>query len=772
MAQQRIQDFSGGETDRFRDGPPNSYVLARNMYVNTRRKLESRPGYNAFSFLIGGASPFGTQDVEMLWHHFTQQGSSDREYFSFIASNRAAKSAPDDSGAWSNIQAAGAGPGDFTFLDINRQEYQWNYIRISDSEFLVTQNFGYPIKFYRTGSTTWTAVSLGLPQYNGSNTFPSPVLDGAANGNYVWALVLKHTYTVFDPSGISITKTVRGAPFFSRAYANVRGPSGADPATINLADIFTSATLTDNRFLNSIPSRDLFHPDTVWEVYRTKDDGGIFYYVGEETADGTNFIDDQEDSDIESNEILYTTGGVEPNEMTQSSVFAGTVANDTLWLASSGRVWQSKVGIYDAVPGSFVFDVREGETITSLQTIDIYPIVFTNLGVYRIEGIVDDLGNGTHRVRTVSGAETKGALSHKTTVKANNSIFYWGYDGVYETNGYTAKKVSSHYEEFYKEIFETVALNDSDQDTPAYKLAHGCWERTSDRIHWFYPAPGEKKLTKTFTIDTEYANPEGGYCKTSGDVPYNVSACASPDDNIHISTSNGQVLRQYPGRTLDLDPGSNTSSSVEGPAIEWDYISCSMSFGSDFIRKWFTRLLFNFTNLTRLTFSIFSDTDESNDYRAHNPIVRKETSRGFHYFKRGFPKGRLRGAYKQIRATNSVPLPIYESDNLGGITIAGDMVSLDAGTWPIDIHGGGSYFLNLDAGTYQIRSISSDSSPFAPTSSFLLETGSGAPGGPQTDWFISAVPNDEAVELNSYSIDFISSGEGHTQSGVEGVAND
>lgn len=686
----RITDFTGGETDRFRDADPRFCQKAKNFVYNENGDLITRPGFAAID--ATEPDPLSGIPITKIWHHRTRKstestpGEKRHRLETFIAGNgtvRRFSRYETSPGRWNTVTIPASNTA--TNAAHFSSSSQGNYIRLNDNEFVLiadgaSNTLQRPLKFYREDETgEWKYISLGLPRLD-DDVVISVTDGGGAAQNRLLAFVLKHTYTLFEPGVGEITKIVRGAPRFydpgSKGVLNVDVP------------VFDSTTLTDwvdgdgenvdprtyYDFGSSVkPPEVTATYETEIEIYVTENNGSIFYFYGNYPPfgaiplaypDGNGNGVDRVVSLLATptgNEQLYTTGGVVGNDMINERIKYGTFANDALWLASTSRVWQSKVGIYDAMPGSFQFNVREGEFITGINTIDIYPIVFTNLGVYRIEGIVDDLGRGAHRVRTVS--EDYGAFSNKTIVKARNKLFFWSEDGFYETNGYQAVKVTGHYDESFK-LFNGISLNDANNgggdDTWNYYIAEGTYDEVNERLTWMYPdgesitlpivgspTADDRWLRNMITLNLKYRHEEG-YAITSGRTECYARTISASLGDIYMGTHFGAALKQYDDVYTDTD-----FLGVAGQAtlmIKWQYISSSLSFGSSLIRKWFTRLLMNFKKNTDIDARVFSTSDEENDdWREHVSISRTKTNEGQWYIKRWFKRGQIRGTYKTVR---------------------------------------------------------------------------------------------------------------------------
>jgi len=648
MAEFKVEDFSGGETDKWRNNnDPRFYKEAKNMYITEQRTLKKRPGLGPYS---ATEDPCGNQPVEKIWHHITRTSMGfastpdyTTRYQTFVSSNGAVFVNENTDTNPESVQTAAPTPGNKLYFD--NFVTQGNYIRLNENEFVVIpKNQGgdraHAQKFYREGvDTSWKYVALGLPTFSGSLSTSKT----AGTNNWAFALVLKHEYQTYEPGAGFLTKIVRSAPYFTDVIENATSVS-LDMPNFDQGFPFPQPNEyfdNDGSAVGSggnVDDNDFAFDDVVWELYRTTNNGSI-YYKTFEYAPGDTAVSVETDAALISGELLYTTGGVIPNEMTNDRVQFGTFANDCLWLFSSSRGWQSKVGIYDAHPGSFNFRVREGELITGCNTIDIYPIVGTRQGIYRIEGIVDDLGNGTHRVRAIS--EEHGCMSNRTMVRAKNKIYFWSDDGIYETNGYQAMKVTSQYDDRYREIVNRVGDVGGD-DTDIVFLADSAYDAENDRIMWVFPKEGETHSTEYLVLHLRYKNEEG-YAVTSGEFAdtHAVTSISAANGKFFFTTPTGCIFEEVE------DKGTDGGTSEVG--IPWSYVTCSLSFGTRRLTKWFTRMFINFRAFGHaIRADVREDTDESGTFRDLNGIDEDSKPSGFWLLKRWFKRGRIRGKYKQV----------------------------------------------------------------------------------------------------------------------------
>ena len=598
MANLRINDFSGGVSDKDFDTDPKFAKTVHNLVLNEKNRLVQREGFNK---IFSDTNPFGTQEISYSWVHYTESttvpsNSNATKYAIFIYSNGAFKVTFNNGTSWKTVECK----EDPNFLwDLASRVNQYTYTRISDLEFILCGTFGgdRAIKFFRHANGDWEYAPLGLPRYQGT----LQILAASGSKKWAYALVLKHQYSLSTAGSQNITKIVRGSPQYSSVITGDVGNVITIPA-------FNNSVLFDYVDNSSSTAGDACYDLSrmEWEIYRTEDNGTIFYKLGTFSISGGNYTDTTADASLISGEKLYTTGGVFENGMMDKKPEFSTFANNALWVADTKYIYQSKIGIPDAFPGSFRVESPEGGKITGLNHIDIYPIVGTNTGLYRLEGLVDDLGNGSHRLRTIS--REHGVLSNRTMVKLDRQIAYLSDDGIRITDGYTSRKISGHWDEGYKKYFKGSILYNGAR-YPRWKFSKGVWDKVNNRIYWFLPSPHPTVTAEArdyICVDMSYQH-EYGYPITTGQTRLTVVAVTSADGFLQIGTTLGEILGQDGSTNKDVSSNINISNPDPYP-IKWEYESNVLSFGSSIVRKWFTLVLIHLRNLSDITFKVWSDT--------------------------------------------------------------------------------------------------------------------------------------------------------------------
>lgn len=150
-----------------------------------------------------------------------------------------------------------------------------------------------------------------------------------------------------------------------------------------------------------------FQPAWMIEVWRTTAGGGTFFKLpdaygfstsplntptpNDPTAESVLIDDFVSDATLQSQEILYTTGGVLENRCPPSASIL-TVHKDRVWLAGTDDprvLWFSQVYTFGELPGFHddnTIVVEEGGAITALASLDSHLVVFKRDRIFIIDG--------------------------------------------------------------------------------------------------------------------------------------------------------------------------------------------------------------------------------------------------------------------------------------------------------------------------------------------------------------------------------------------------
>lgn len=495
------------------------------------------------------------------------------------------------------------------------------------------------------------------------------------------------------------------------------------------------------------------------EVYRTVDNGTVFYSAGNVTNGTTTFEDKNNDTEAEAGlnplnqqPTLYTTGGVVSNGPTPVSKHMhilngiGYYANVTVDGESLPyRLMQSIPNDPDSVPPTFFDDFDEDLVGVSSAGKDI--VVGTDKSMYRVEGQFNQLGQGFLRHEVI--AENVGLVAPSGMIKIDNLLYFPGTDGFYRTNGFQVVKISRGSDDSYASLVET-----SNQRV-RFRVGY---DKKNKRIWWAVQEDsGGSGNDKVWVFNI----PTGGFTTYSNGTYFQPSALAYFNDKMLRGDERGYIL-EHDDSTL-TDPLIDTSlaaSSWGKVHIPWDFESLSTDLGSSQVRKWVNKMQISAYKRSNLSLDITSINDNGRNEVALSPILYDDGQgtpprNGVIDEWRRFPSGSLRCNFKSLRFRNAFT-EIAKSDNdgttdrtaTGGGTFTVTLNPIGAATWPAEPH---EYFIYFEEDGYvqgyKIISRSSD------TVMVVDDSGGNNPGaGSELKWLIRGYPKDERFELIGYNV--------------------
>ena len=352
---QKVEDFSGGETDHYVNGPTQRARFMRNFLITRNRKPIVRNGSELYDPTLGlDQIPAGNQRISKI--KFFQD-----ELFEFSARNGYYRDGTfvTLTGPVDNNPVFGAGT---VANHVSIAEWQKHMLLTIDA-------YSTPRKVFHDG-TSWQVRTAGLPALASAPTITPQTNDGIS---YIYYFLHKITYTVG-----TVTYIDRGAPIV------VQETAGGDMSgATHFNDISAIPVLANG-------ATECYDTASIQvEIYRTSSGGTVGKLVGSVTNGTTTFLDNVTDANL--GITIYTSGGRVDNDAPPEAKYVA-VANEAAWYANarvgseefSNRVYQSLQSDVDSVPASYFIDVDE--EITGISNVDIYPIVFTKNKTYRIEG--------------------------------------------------------------------------------------------------------------------------------------------------------------------------------------------------------------------------------------------------------------------------------------------------------------------------------------------------------------------------------------------------
>jgi len=498
--------------------------------------------------------------------------------------------------------------------------------------------------------------TAGLP------TFPSytATVGTAGAESYIYYVIYVYTYQVGN-----VTFRDESAPFALNVLSAATPPNN----TLNGLTALSNS-LTTSYDLSSITK----------EIYRTVSGGKIGYFVASIPNATTSYLDTTPDATIQLNQSLPFTTGTKPYNQPPNAKFI-TIMNGRAYYAYTRdpvtleefptRVYQSIQDDPDSVPEEFFIEVRD--EIRGISSVSDRVIVFGKSKVYRLDGYFDEFGRQGITYEEIS--KITGCVSQNSIVQTDMGIFFAGSSGFFFTDGYKFEKISDSINERYKQIVE---------DEDRTNLICGCFDSLTMRVYWALPSDsgiGEndtiyvldlRQGVKTTSTFTKWSN--GSYFKPS--------AISMFKNELIRCDQRGYVFRH--NDVFSNDPRID----IKKPFLDWgtativyNIVSPHMDFGIPQVRKWVSRILIAFKNLSNLSVQIYSINDAKATenplkeirYRSlltwgdPDPIwgdaslIWNDTSLTEQY--RRFPANGLRCSYKQIRITNAYTI-IDRSDDI------------------------------------------------------------------------------------------------------------
>ena len=621
-----VDDFSGGMTDIFIDGPKEAGYLFDNILIDIHGKPYQRPGSDVVP--IVEQLPSGVTRLSQLWFWRLPIGAQ----FAFLLAFSNTKlyktlCSLDAKGKWQpsgwqevlgptitglyysggNVALATASSNrpflttGGTFARIHPFANGTDHYLIpgstditntfDDKAFLVR-------KLYFGADTDIHLTMAGLPAINGgayAGAFVPNVGTPGATHSYLYAFTVKHTYKAVTAAGVEYV--VRSPVYTYPTTVLTLNPIGIAPNQVTwaMAQLFNSA---------ATPNPTLWDLDNLFiEIWRTKDAGQVFYKVLEAHMGTLVSVDNLTDAQL--GEPLYTNGGSSDTASPGAARF-GVAANDANWFSGVGAnpfsdtetvannvVLQGIPGAKDTCADDFITTIDGG--VTGLGQIDIYPVVFCESSCYRLEGILDAQGRGATVVRPIS---TKiGCISHDGIVNLGRVILFPSLRGWYMTDGYDVQPISEHLLTRYKRWTQTQAQKTS---------IGGRFDVKNNRVYWTMRSYAgitsnltdndilvvldlNKPMTKTSCFTTW----------SGGRFPINFSPTSICVNEGYLIRGDSRGYLIQHDDTLNTDPVINTATSPTvwmKVAVFYNYISCAYAMGTQRMKKWATWVMATFLN--------------------------------------------------------------------------------------------------------------------------------------------------------------------------------
>lgn len=636
-----------------------------------------------------------------------------------------------------------------------------------------------PQKIYRDNSSTLQLRTAGLPiPTAGVLTYTG----GAGGFSYLYAYGWKYTYQVGNRTFVDRSPLQRFsvAPTSSSTGTVQPAFTGSFPTTVgNLPTLSNSGTDNYDTAAGGTATSGL-----VLEIYRTTNNGRIYYLVGVVANGTTTFADNTSDNTLITQTPHYSTGGIPDYDPPPVAKFVhvtergiglyGYVKDGTDEVKSMFK--QSIPGSPDKVPGSF-----NGELEDELMGISSFrgvPIFFSKNYVYRGEGIFTTTGQGSMIPRRI--AESVGCISHTSIVQTPDGVFFAGSDGFYWTDGFKVLKVSERINTSY----QTYASSNGN-------TIYGAYESIERLVFWNFPETGSSdglfvlhlrygiKPDSTFTTwgglsDTLTAIPNTYPSNLPTTVSQNFRAKCLLMWNGFLYRGDDRGYAFYHTSTSKTDPRVVTTvdcGSWGTTAIFYKYKTVALDFGTSEVRKLNTRVIV--TQLTRgnISLSVLVDRDLFGAPKAckeikylssftwggpdvlwGDPILYSQDT-SIRQDLRKIPVPGLRCSYRQVILQNAYTV-ITKSDTLGLATLNTSTKVLTLNTvgqaYPTDIL---DYYVSFPDASGDYTNSFLITARTATTLTFSDATNV-APASGSTKWIIRGYAKGDIAEVASVNLPF------------------
>lgn len=662
-----VTDFSGGITDDIYQQDYKKCAELNNFTLGSDGKPISRPG-SEIENINFPQIPVGNQRIGTLINYNNNDTlfvhSARHVYYRNPAS-------------FSSV----LGPTGNPVFSVGNVSHVVSQSQWAKQIFLTSDAFPNPQKIFKNDLGQVQVRPLGLPKLA-----TNPVGTGTAGTlTYIYAFYRSLKYKVFSQEFEDI------GPVTYVELENIDAPNVNPVSFTGIAALVNGST--DNYDLTN----------TTVQIYRTLANGDTFFRIGEVSNGTTVFNDNQSDTSIEDNTLLYTDDDTVDFEPAPLSKFLHIVNN-------TGYYGFIKVGTQEfptkviqsipLVPGSVnsSFEVDLEDDIQGVSSAKSVPIVLCKKFIYRLEGGFDQFGRGG--INPVRISDTAGCVSAQSIVQAENGIFWAGNDGFYFADGYQVQKISDGNNNRYKALLEAQT-----QDTRIY----GKFDEKERRIYWAIQKDSASLDNDSLAVlDLRFGvRPDAVFTTWSGPT-FRPTALEFFQGNLYRADRRGYVLVHRDQLFSDpkIDPTVNVNLwSTE--AIVWLLRTVHINFGSTFNRKMPSRVLLTAANLANTTVQINCINDDGRLRRALKVIRWRRNfvwgdpdfiwgnpdcvwnATGLIEQYRRFPARGLRLSYMQLEITNGVGV-ITNSDTIGNATFntATKQIVLDSFAtqdWPSDV---------------------------------------------------------------------------------------
>ena len=595
-------------------------------------------------------------------------------------------------------------------------------------------------------------------------------------GSFNYKMLFRYDYTVGTKSF-----TDRGKPSTAQNVLGFQNYSSSDADSTEIGR--TAVAASSIYAYSNAANENFYHTDTTnfkKEIYRTIASGQNYYRIDADGNGGsinnstTTFSDVTVDEYLVDQLALYTNSGAPPNGRPPTGTTSVHVFNNLMFYVVGNRVYQSIPSDLDSVPSTFYEEFEED--ILCVSSTKNTAVAISATKVYRLIGGFDDLGRGALTYERIF--DRTGVISQSAVVKADDSVFFVGKDGIYATDGYRCVRATGDLEDSFVSYTNTSAKR---------ARVQGAYDNVNKRIYWTFQTGNGSDPDKILVLDLQFGlkpneTPITTISKVSG---FNPTALAFYAGQLNYGDGDGYTWVQTLDRNIDLVKDTGTAATLwDAESILWDFKSCHSHYDSPRIRKYFTSIGVQFEQQgTNVSCQITSDADKGR-IESDLPVIRsrKLTDWGdskLDWISSVYPAkagnlvdewrwfkgdGSLRSNFRAIELALAYCV-IVKSDDMGTITIANvsgttwsaTLTSLSATRkWPLYSVG---YKLKVAGVEYPVTVRTSDT-VIRFSSAALTSPSTGVP----SSWELWGHPKNERVRLLGYTVNVDAGGDNETSS--------
>lgn len=724
-----LDDFSGGMTDHYINGPLNRGQLYENLFILPNKKLRSRWGSDLDDDSVNAQIPAGNQRIGALINYNNSDSLLVQSAKKFYYRNTSAYTTLVGPVTSNQVFNAGDTTSYISYSEWNRHL------------FVTNDSFPFVSKIYKDGSGVLQVRTAGLPALASS---PGVAAGVAGARSYIYAFHHYYTYTigsqVFEDRG---------------PITEVELASSGDPS-VNNNSITVIPVLANGATTNYDTATIKIH------IFRTLDGGTDFFKIGQVTNGTTVFTDNVSDATAEDAEAIYTAGGVLENDPPPLSKFIHIVNNIGYYghIKEGSETFPNKYRLSvafdpDSCPGVFEDEVED--EIAGISSVQSIPIIGCKRHIYRSEGSFDETGRGGVSHTRIS--DTAGCISNLSFVQAEGGLFWAGNDGFYYTDGYRVLKISDHLNQTYANY---VAAMDNT------KAIVGTFDEKQRRVKWTIQADSSSADNDTVVIlELRWGiSPEMVFTTMTGEESFSPTFINFFDGQMYRADHRGYVFvhdeRLAVDRKVDI---TTAAANWVYQTIIYDYLGPAVGFGTTLGRKWVPKCVITLGNAGNVSVQPNAINDDGRSFRPMKLIRYRGSftwrdpgfvwgapgcvwgSSGIVEQWRRMPAGGLRLSYFQLELTNAYAV-IQNSDLFGNVTIdatANTATLSGSAVWPDNSV---DYYLSFEndlyVKQYPITSVTTNVATF-------LDVDNSAPSGTQS-WLLKGYVKNEVFSLVSYAI--------------------